>query len=96
MGQAEGVAVAASKQNEHRPWLHLIGRWGHIVCMLAFFLALGIVCLPWSSPFKDAIFPYALAVVLLVGGFTILSYLFAIAYVSAARLRRLWRRVFGS
>jgi hypothetical protein len=77
-------------------WLRLIGRSAHIVCTLAFIFSLCIVCLPWHSPLKDTLFPYAVAVVLLVGSFTLLSYLSVVAFVAAARLGRVWRRLFGS
>jgi hypothetical protein len=83
-------------QNRNKSWLRLIGRSAHIVCTVAFILALCVVCVPWSSPLRDALFPYALAVVLVVGGFTLLSYLCVIAFVLAARFGKLWRRLMGS
>jgi hypothetical protein len=52
--------------------------------------------MPWGSSFKDILFPYALAVVLLVGGFMLLSYLCAVIFFTSARLGKLWRRHFGS
>jgi hypothetical protein len=45
---------------------------------------------------KDILFPYALAVVLVVGGFILLSYVSAVIFITAARLGKLWRRRFGN
>jgi hypothetical protein len=77
-------------ENRNRFWLDHIGGSAHVVCTLAFIFALCIVCLPPSSPGKDAIFPYAMVVVLLVGCFTLMSYLCVIAFVLTARLGKLW------
>jgi hypothetical protein len=94
--ECEGLLVSISNPDSKSTWLRLIGRSAHVVCTLAFIFSLCIVCLPWHSPLRDMLFPYALAVVLLVGGFTLVSYLCVIAFVAGARLGKLWRRFFGS
>ena len=88
--------MSTSDQDRNRSSLRLIGRSGHVICTLAFIFSLFIVCMPWGGSFKDILFPYALAVVLLVGGFMLLSYLCAVIFFTSARLGKLWRRHFGS
>jgi hypothetical protein len=84
--------VSTPTQDYDRRWLRQVGRSAHIVCTLVFIFSLCIVCLPWHSPLKEILFPYALAVVLVVGGFTLMSYLCAVIFFTVGRLKKLWRR----
>jgi hypothetical protein len=94
--QHEGHTVGTPNQLENSSWLRLVGRPAHIVGTLAFIFALCVVCVRWHNPMMEALLPYALAVVLFVGGFTLISHLCVIAFFSARKCGKIWRRLFGS